>query len=78
MKEHLNKNNDYAIKEYLGLESDFFDKEYREMKADIDKAIDIAIAHNAGYILESDFGIYANGEIIENVNGIIVFKEKEE
>lgn len=78
---HLNyKNIDYIIREYLGLSEEYIkmidiDILKQDIKYIINKYIDI------DYMLESDFELgfasdnYNNIEVLENKNGIIVYKK---
>ena len=71
-----NKDNESAIKEYLGLEEEWCNVFFKKWKPTIDKAIDKARENLADYILESDYGIYDEGNFIANMDGIIIFKKE--
>lgn len=81
MKRHLDyKNIDYIIKEYLGLSDEYISLiDIDILKQDIKYIINKY--NNVDYMLESDFELgfasddYNNIKVLENKNGIIIYKK---
>lgn len=69
-----NQNETATIREYLGIEAENWKDYWAANKLLVRKVQAEAKALQCEYCLAGDFGVYCNGELIKQIEDIILFK----